>query len=105
MALTERLLNGLRSVSKVKVYGHGSSTVPHIGVVSFNIKGFTSHEAASILDASFGVQARAGLHCAPGAHRYLGTFDSGGTIRFSVGPMTSTSEIDAAVDAVKGLCE
>jgi cysteine desulfurase/selenocysteine lyase len=71
--------------------------------VSFNIAGFAPHEAASILDDSFGIQARAGLHCAPGVHRFLGTFDNGGTIRFSVGVFTSVQDIEQALASVREL--
>ena len=101
--LTGRLVEGLRSLARVTVYGHATPTTPHVGVVSFNVSGFAPHEAASILDDSFGIQARAGLHCAPGAHRWLGTLDGGGTIRFSIGPFTTTSEIDHAISSVREL--
>jgi len=67
------------------------------------VEGFAPHEAASILDDSFGIQARTGLHCAPGVHRWLGTVDSGGTIRFSIGPFTTTSDIDHAIASVREL--
>ena len=101
--LTGRLVEGLRTLSQVTVYGHASPQTPHVGVVSFNVANFAPHEAASILDDSFGIQARAGLHCAPGAHRWLGTIDNGGTVRFSVGPFTTTSEIDHAIASVREL--
>lgn len=101
--LTTRLVQGLNQLPGVTVYGQQSGT-PSLGVVSFNIEGFAPHEAASILDESFGIQARAGLHCAPGVHRALGTIDRGGTIRFSVGPFTSTSDIDQALASVRELC-
>ncbi|HEY4262605.1 MAG TPA: aminotransferase class V-fold PLP-dependent enzyme [Schlesneria sp.] len=97
--LTERLVQGLRKIPGVTVYGH-QSAAPSVGVVSFNIAGFAPHEAASILDDSFGIQARAGLHCAPGVHRFLGTFDKGGTIRFSIGAFTSVQEIEQALASV-----
>ncbi len=104
--LTGRLVEGLRSLARVTVYGHasrGEHSLPQVGVVSFNVKGFAPHEAASILDDSFGIQARAGLHCAPGVHRWLGTLDTGGTIRFSVGPFTTPAEIDHAIASVHEL--
>ncbi len=101
--LTGRLVEGLRSLARVTVYGHASPQVPQVGVVSFNVAGFAPHEAAAILDDSFGVQARAGLHCAPGTHRWQGTLDGGGTVRFSVGPFTTVSEIDHALASVREL--
>ena len=56
---------------------------------------------AMILDQSFNIQSRAGLHCAPLAHQTLGTFDSGGAVRFSPGVFTTDEEITAAIDAVR----
>ena len=100
--LTRILVEGLRNLSTVSVYGHDAAA-PHVGVVSFNVKGFNAHEVASLLDDSFGIQSRAGLHCAAGAHRSLGTFDCGGTIRFSVGPFTTDSEIEKAITSVAEL--
>ena len=97
--LTERLVGGLRALPGVTVYGHELG-LPHVGVVSFNVDGFAPQEAASILDESFGVQARAGLHCAPGVHRFLGTFDRGGTVRFSVGPFTSVEDVEHGLASV-----
>jgi selenocysteine lyase/cysteine desulfurase len=46
------------------------------------------------------VQARAGLHCAPLAHRALGTLAAGGTLRLSVGPFTAASEVAVAAEAI-----
>lgn len=100
--LTEQLVHGLREILGVTVYGH-QPPAPSVGVVSFNIAGFAPHEAASILDDSFGIQARAGLHCAPGVHRFLGTFESGGTIRFSVGAFTSIQDVEQALASVREL--
>ena len=97
--LMQRLIAGLRDISGVTVYGH-QADVPHVGVVSFNIEGFAPQEVASILDETFGVQCRAGLHCAPGVHRFLKTFDRGGTVRFSVGVFTSSDDVDQALAAV-----
>ena len=101
--LTGRLVDGLCSLSRVTVYGHTSPQTPHVGVVSFNVAGFTPHEAAAILDDSFGIQARAGLHCAPGTHRWLGTLDGGGTVRFSVGSFTAPSDVDHAIASIREL--
>lgn len=100
--LTARLVQGLREIAGVTVYGH-QPAASFVGVVSFNIAGFAPHEAASILDESFGIQARAGLHCAPGVHRFLGTFDNGGTIRFSVGAFTSIQDLEQALASVREL--
>ncbi len=72
-----------------------------VGVVSLTLAGFDPQDAAVILDQEFGIQIRAGLHCAPGAHRSLNTLDSGGTLRISFGPSNTTDEVDALCDALK----
>ena len=101
--LTRRLVDGLRSLAGATVFGHAEGE-PTVGVVSFQVEGFDPHEVATILDETFGVQARSGLHCAPGTHRFLGTLERGGTVRFSTGPFTTTEDIDYAVNSVRELC-
>ena len=55
--------------------------------------------AAYELDASYGVMTRVGLHCAPNAHKTLGTYPEG-TIRFSFGPENTKAEVDLALRAL-----
>lgn len=97
--LTQRLIDGLAAIDGVTVYGPPVEA-ERAAVVSITADGFEPQILASILDENFDVQTRAGLHCAPGAHRALGTFEDGGTVRFSPGPFTTNDEIDAAVRAV-----
>jgi len=52
------------------------------------------------LDDEFGVMTRAGLHCAPWAHRSLGTLPDG-TLRLSAGFSTTIEDVDRAVEALK----
>ncbi|MFK7817720.1 MAG: cysteine desulfurase [Planctomycetaceae bacterium] len=99
--LTSRLVEGLASINGVTVFG--SPEVNAAAVVSFTIDGFEPQDAATILDQSFDIQCRAGLHCAPGAHQAIGTRDSGGTVRFGAGFFTTEDDIDAALEAVKQL--
>ena len=72
------------------------------GVVSIQTPGRDLAEVAHGLDARFGVQTRVGLHCAPAAHRTLGTFPAG-TIRFSFGWANTQSDVARALDALNGL--
>ena len=99
--LTDRLLNALASIDALNVHGPRDSSL-QVGVVSVSLLGLEPQVLATILDDNFGIQTRAGLHCAPGAHRAIGTFETGGTLRLSVGPFTTIEEIDAAI---AGLCE
>ncbi|BDF66659.1 aminotransferase V [Oscillospiraceae bacterium] len=70
-----------------------------VGVVSVDFKGRDNGEAAFLLERDYGVQTRCGLHCAPAAHRTLGTLP-GGLVRFSVGPFTTFEELDYVQGAV-----
>lgn len=97
--LTERLLAGVANCAGVNVYGPADAS-RQVGVVSLTMAGFDPQELASLLDTAYGIQTRAGLHCAPWMHRSLGTADAGGTLRFSVGPFTTPTEIDTAAGAI-----
>ena len=72
------------------------------GVVSVDFLRADNGEMAFRLEREYGVLTRVGLHCAPLAHRMLGTFPQG-AVRFSVGPFTTFAEIDTAAGAVEAL--
>ena len=69
-----------------------------VGLVGINLPGFTPAELAAILDEQFDIAVRPGLHCAPYAHRHQGTFPQG-TVRLSVGFLTTEEEVRAAAVA------
>lgn len=48
-----------------------------------------------------GIETRAGPHCAPEAHRAVGSFDSGGTVRFSLGLFTTAAEVTTVIEALR----
>ena len=73
------------------------------GVVSFNIAGQEPQSVAMLLDHEFGIQLRAGYHCAPLMHQALGTDSIGGTLRASPGVFSTDSDIDALVTAITEL--
>jgi cysteine desulfurase family protein len=98
LALTGRLLAGLREVPGVRVHGVGDPA-RQVATVSVSLQGWEPVDLAAVLDSAFGVAVRAGLHCAPVAHRTLGTFP-GGTVRLSAGCFTTADEIDQAVSAL-----
>ncbi|MHC4235535.1 MAG: aminotransferase class V-fold PLP-dependent enzyme [Planctomycetota bacterium] len=93
-----RLIAGIAEHGQVRLVGDGSPSA-RVGTVSVVIDGLSPEQAAGVLDESFGIAARAGLHCAPYAHRALGTFPEG-TLRISPGPMTTSREIDLLVEAL-----
>lgn len=100
--LTERLMKGLMEIKGVKVYGPGDAS-RQMAVVAFNITGKDPSDVGFVLDSSFGIMARVGLHCAPDAHRTIGTFPQG-TVRLSPGYFNTMEEVDFAVDAVRKIC-
>ncbi len=102
-ALMEHLLVGLQSIPGVSVYGP-ADPARRVAVVSFNVAGRMPSEVALLLDERYNIACRPGLHCAPTAHRTLGTFPTG-TVRFSLGPFNTPDEIERAVQAVAGLAE
>lgn len=72
-----------------------------VGLVCFNLPGYAPAELAAILDSQFDIAVRAGLHCAPGAHRHMGTSPMG-AVRVSVGIETTEADV---VSAAQGLNE
>ncbi len=96
--LAVRLLEGLATNPKVTVFGP-SAAADRIGVVSFRIDGWSPGEVGAVLDQAFDIKIRTGLHCAPAAHKTLGTFPQG-TVRASVGCFNTLDDIDALLDAV-----
>lgn len=97
--LLGRLAPGLAETGKVTLYGWNGEA-PHTGVLSFEVHGVDSGDLAARLDREHGICVRAGLHCAPAAHRRIGTYPDG-TIRVGVGPFNTEADIDALVHAVR----
>jgi cysteine desulfurase family protein len=97
--LTGILLEGLTRVPGVRIHGPRHPE-RQVGLVSITVEGYDPQEVAAMLDATFHVQTRPGLHCSPRMHRALGTASTGGTVRFSLGFTTSREQIEAAVAAV-----
>jgi len=101
--LTQKLINGLLSIPKVSVYGDLNAE-HRIGVVSFNIQGFSPSEVSMYLEENFDILCRATLHCSPSAHKTIGTFPHG-VVRLSLGIFTTDNDVDMAVNAVRKIDE
>jgi cysteine desulfurase / selenocysteine lyase len=99
--LTRRFLEGVRGIPGVALYGL-SSLDQRTAVVSFNIAGMTPSDTAFQLDEEFAILSRPGLHCAPSAHRTIGTFPEG-TVRFSFGFFNTEDEIARSLGAIEQL--
>jgi cysteine desulfurase family protein len=98
-ALTGMLLDGLDEIPGVTLYGTGSAD-KCTSVLSCRVAGLHVSEVGLQLDDDYGILSRVGLHCAPSAHRTLGTFPEG-TIRLAPGIFTSPADIRRAVAAFK----
>ncbi len=95
--LVERLIEGLAAIDGVTVYGPRDPS-RRVGLVSIRLEGYDPQELAATLDAAFGVQVRAGLHCAPwrtkrlerypSAARFVSAWDRSARTRISKRPST-----------------
>jgi len=94
--LTHLFLDGVKTIKGVTVYGHKS---PATATVSINLENISSSEFASVLDEEFDIYTRAGLHCAPLAHKTMGTLETA-TVRFSLGFFNTENEIKKSIDAI-----
>lgn len=102
LGLTQRFLDGLAPLAEaglVKIIGM-PGTDGRVGVVSIQTTTVDPAEAAFKLDYEYGIMTRVGLHCAPHAHKTLGTYPTG-TIRFSFGNFNTADDVDAAIKALE----
>ncbi len=102
-ALGQRLQAGLVEIPGLQIQGP-ADPADGVGIVSFTLTGLPCATVARLLDDEFGVMCRAGLHCAPAAHRSLGTAPEG-TVRLSWGAETRPDELDYAVEAVRAIAQ
>jgi selenocysteine lyase/cysteine desulfurase len=101
VAMTQRLIDGLSAIPRVTVYG-GLHAERQTATVSFNVAGMSPSKVGLRLDEDYGIMCRAGLHCAPGAHRTIGTFPDG-TVRFGLSALNTLEHVQEAVEAVRQL--
>ena len=98
--LTKHFLDHLSGLhGDVTVYGPEEAR-KRIALVSFNLRNITPSDAALYFEENWGIMCRPGLHCAPAAHRTIGTFPQG-TVRFSFGFFHKEKDIDRAAEAVR----
>lgn len=101
--LTKYFLDKLRDVKDIRLAGPWDLE-NRVGVISVDFAQVDNAEAAYRLEQDYGILTRCGLHCAPSAHKTLGTFPQG-TVRFSVGHYTTEAEIDTAVQAIAEIAQ
>ena len=93
----EKLLKILNDYDFVRVVGNHEGN-EYVGIVSCLIDGISSDSAGNVFERQ-GISVRTGLHCAPLAHRFIGTYPAG-TIRFSVNYYTSEEDFEQLIEAL-----
>lgn len=99
MMLRDLFIGGIKSIRGARLIGFNESA-ESTPVVSIIIDGTKCSDVAEILETSYGIIVRPGLHCAPLIHQYLGTLNTG-TVRFSFGYFNTKEEVINTVEALK----
>ena len=102
-ALNQYFMDAIKDHDMVKIYGPMDAK-RKTAVTSININGMVCSTVGEQLNDACGIMVRTGLHCAPGAHRTLGTFPEG-TVRFSFGNFSTKDQVDVAVQAILALAD
>lgn len=98
LTLTELFLQETKKIPGIRLLGK-ETIAERAPVVSLELRNMDSAKAAFLLDVRYGILTRVGLHCAPCAHKALGTYPAG-AIRFSFGHYNTEAEITCAVKAL-----
>jgi cysteine desulfurase family protein len=101
MEMTGLLIQELQAIPGLTILGP-DGLARRTSVVSVTIEGYSPDQLAAVLDQVFDVATRAGLHCAPQAHRVTGTLECG-ALRFSPGYFTTADEIQCAVESLRSI--
>lgn len=100
-ALTKRFIDKISEIKNITIYGY--KDIFRGAVVSLNIKNISSSDLSAVLDEEFNICTRSGFHCAPLAHKFYDTYETG-MVRFSFGYFNTAEEIDYAAEALKEIC-
>ena len=95
---TNWLIHELRGIEKVILYSKGGDNQGP--VISFNINGLLPSDVGYILQNSYGITVRTGLHCAPLIHQQLGISDYG-SVRVSLSDFTTHEELEVFINAIR----
>lgn len=101
--LTKHFIEEVSKIEKIKIYGPLDIKY-HGPVVALNIGDADSSEISYILDDEYDIAVRPGLHCAPLAHKTIGTFKQG-VVRFSFGYENTHEEIEQGIKALKEIAK
>ena len=101
--LTKHFIEEAMKIDGIKLYGPLDINKQG-AVVSLNIRDVDSSEVSYLLDEEYDIAVRPGLHCAPLAHKTIGTFEQG-VIRFSFGLFNTHKEIEYGIKALKEIAK
>ena len=101
--LTEKLIQAIKDDQRFVLYGTTDMS-QKVGILSLTVKGFKPAEVGAILDQSFDIAVRPGLHCAPFTHRQIGTFPDG-TVRISPGYFNSEEDIEQLIVSLRKIAD
>lgn len=99
--IAKRFYDGVINIKGVEAVGK-KDFINRAPIVSLNFKDMDNAEAAFQLENEYGIMTRCGLHCAPRAHKTLGTYPQG-TVRFSFSQFSTAEEVDFCLDAIKNI--
>lgn len=106
--LTKTLIEGLSRIHGVTLYIADKEENQN-GIVAFNLARYTSEQLAEILDSDFEICVRAGYHCSPYIHEFIGTKSNGddiaGVVRVSLSNFNTLNEVEIFVDTIRELYE
>ncbi len=101
LRMVTRLYDAMEQMPSVRLYTGRPAQGLYAPVLSFNVAGLSSPETAALLDRE-GIAVRAGLHCAPSAHKRIGTLDQG-TVRICPSAFTSPEEVGQVIQILRRL--
>ncbi|MGM0437779.1 MAG: aminotransferase class V-fold PLP-dependent enzyme [Bacillota bacterium] len=97
--LTKKFIEGLKENERIKIYGPGDVS-KQSPTISIQYDDLDMGEMSFTLDDKYGIMTRSGLHCAPFAHKTIGSFPEG-TLRFSIGYFNTEEEIEYTLEKLK----
>ena len=103
LQMTRKLHDGISGINGIMTVG-AAIDEPRTAVLSVTAERKDIAEIAALLLERGNIETRVGLHCAPSAHKTLGTFP-GGTLRFSPGPFTTEDDIETTVSVLKEIMD
>ena len=101
LKLAKMFIEGLKQIADINIYGPANIN-KQAPTISIDYKDRDLGKLSYILDDKYGIMTRSGLHCAPFAHKTIGSFPEG-TLRFSIGYFNTENEINYSLEILKEL--